>query len=331
MPSLRRFRSLLLPLTLAGLALSRPALAEPTPEDRAAAQALFDDGRSLVKAGHVAEACPKFEDSQRLDPGLGTMLYLADCYERAGRIASAWATFVDAAEVASKAGDKRVVVAQTSATRLAPSVPRVRVVVPPGVEGLTVFRDGKQLPGAAMTTALPTDPGKRSFEGRAPGRSPARLEVDVTLETKEVVLPPLALLAVIASSQSGAAPSPAGPPPEAPVRGSSGLGTVRIAALATGGVGVVAMGIGAILGAAAKSKNDSAKADGCRSDGTFCTPAALSQHDSAASEATVANVAILGGGVLLAAGVTLFVLGAPSERQIAVRVSPSQLTVGGAF
>src|SRR5690349_13986528 len=73
-------------------------------EDQAAAQALFDDAKELVKSGKAAEACPKFEESQRLDPGLGTQLNLADCYERIGRTASAWTIYVEVAPAARREG-----------------------------------------------------------------------------------------------------------------------------------------------------------------------------------------------------------------------------------
>src|SRR5271156_4908852 len=81
--------SLLLVL-LATLA-ARPAFAQSRASDVAAAQALFDDGRALMKAGKFAEACPRLEESERLDSGPGTEVNLADCYEHAGRTASAWA------------------------------------------------------------------------------------------------------------------------------------------------------------------------------------------------------------------------------------------------
>ncbi len=63
-------------LGLSGLARAQSA----GTNNRAAAEALFSEGRSLSAKGRYAEACPKFEASQQLDPGLGTMLNLAECY-----------------------------------------------------------------------------------------------------------------------------------------------------------------------------------------------------------------------------------------------------------
>src|SRR5258706_12663688 len=67
---------------------------------QAAAQALFDEARGLMNEGKFGDACPKFAESQRLDPGAGTLLNLANCYAKNGRTASAWVTFKDAAAAA---------------------------------------------------------------------------------------------------------------------------------------------------------------------------------------------------------------------------------------
>ena len=74
--------------------------------NRAAAEALFNEGRSLVAGGHYSDACPKFEASQQLDPGLGTLLNLAECYEKLGKTASAWAEYREAIPLARASGSK---------------------------------------------------------------------------------------------------------------------------------------------------------------------------------------------------------------------------------
>src|ERR1700733_12258593 len=91
-----------LALTVA-LAASRPALAQTSGEKAAAAQALFDEAMRLMKAGQAAEACPKLEESQRLDAGMGTQFRLGECYEKAGKLASAWASFIAVADTAAVA------------------------------------------------------------------------------------------------------------------------------------------------------------------------------------------------------------------------------------
>ena len=102
---------------------SAPALAA----DPASAQALFNQGRKLMLEEKWAEACPKLQESQRLNPAGGTLLHLALCREREGRIATAWAIYVDALSQAKRDGRKdRSKIAQERIDALAPKLPRLK-------------------------------------------------------------------------------------------------------------------------------------------------------------------------------------------------------------
>ena len=118
-----------------------------------------------------ADACPKFAESLRRAAGIGTMLGLADCFEKNGQTASAWAEFREAASAASRKGDKREGLARENATRLEPLLTKILVRVPPDadVRGLAVKRDGVELARALWEEAVPVDPGVHAVLASAPG------------------------------------------------------------------------------------------------------------------------------------------------------------------
>ena len=139
--------------------------------DEAGARALFGEGRKLADAGRYAEACLKFEDSLRLDPGVGTSFNLADCQEHLGLTASAWARFLEVASATKRAGQfERERVARARASALEPKLARLLVEVNVPVEGLVVDRDGLPVDPATWGTAVPVDPGPHVVEARAPER-----------------------------------------------------------------------------------------------------------------------------------------------------------------
>jgi serine/threonine-protein kinase len=164
--------------------------------DKAAAEELFREGRRLMKEGKYAEACPKFEGSQALDPATGTLLNLADCYEKLGRTASAWAIFREVVELSRKEGnDKRMTLADQHVQALEPRLSRltIQVAAASRVPGLVVSRDGKQVPDAAFGLAIPLDPGSHTLAASAPGyetwSSTVAITTDGTRATVDV--PPL--------------------------------------------------------------------------------------------------------------------------------------------
>lgn len=164
--------------------------------DPAAAQALFDEGRQFLAEGRLADACPKFEESQRLDPGLGTQFHLADCWQRMGRKASAWALFGEVATAARARGQTtRARVARDRAEALAPWVAKLAITPRDAstVPGFTLLRDGAEVERTAWGSPVPVDPGTHLIAAMAPGKQPWIFEVDVapTQTIVTVDVPPL--------------------------------------------------------------------------------------------------------------------------------------------
>jgi hypothetical protein len=152
--------------------------------DPATAQALFDQARKLMTQEKWAEACPKLEESQRLDPGGGTLLHLALCREHEGKIATAWAHYQDALAWAKRDGRKdRVKIAQPRIDALTPRLHRMRVRVAPKsrkLAGFAVSRDEANGPRRGLQTVVGegghpccTRRDRRRHPG-ARGRSPSQ-------------------------------------------------------------------------------------------------------------------------------------------------------------
>jgi hypothetical protein len=266
------------------LALSLSASAHATePADAATAQALFDEAKALMQAKDFAAACPKLEQSQAIQPGGGTLLFLALCREGEGKTASAWVTYNAVLSMAKRDNrpDREKVAAEHLET-LVPRLSRLSVEVPSPVRapGLEVRRDGEVLPSASWGTAIPIDPGSHTVRATADGMVPWETKVDApspgTVQT--VVVPPLVPAPHVETPAPAPAPAPTLEPP--------GLPAQRIAALVVGGAGIVGLGVGAVFGATALAKKND--------------PGATAWDDGNVSSVAlgVGAAAVVGGGVL---------------------------------
>ena len=324
-------------LALAAMLSAREADAEPSPVDRATAQSLFDDARKLIDAGRVSEACPKLSESLRLAFGLGTMLRLADCYERNGQSASAWAMFLDAGDEAKKTADPREKVARDRAAGLSAKVSKVVVrLSEPDLPGLVVRRDGEVLGRALYGTAAPVDPGTHAIAVSAPGRRAwtGSVEVPAGGATVPLDVPPLVLES--SSSPPSASVSSSSPAVAAPSSVTQS-GTRKAVGLVLGGSGAVALGVGAVLWLGAKSKHDDALAQCSSGNGaagpySHCGEVARSDNDAAKSRGAVADAVLgVGGALLLVGGILAFTSLGSSETATGLRVAPRIGWRGGAL
>jgi hypothetical protein len=266
------------------------------------ADALFNAGRSLLEAGEYSDACPKFAESQKLAPGLGVTLYLADCYERLGRTASALAEFRRAVSIASARKDKRGVVAEERASSLESRVPELVIVVTPAAraQGVTVTRDGEVVPSTQWDTPTRTDPGVHQIIVTAPSKA-----------TRHLTATLVAQKGVVATMVDGLED----PQPESPTSPSASqdhpggnqepFQTRRWVSFAVGGVGVVGVSVGVVLGALAVSNLHSSN-DGPCNAADQCTPGGQALRQDALHFANGATGAFVVGGAALAAGAVLY-------------------------
>jgi hypothetical protein len=254
-------------LTLA--AVSPAAAADPTEQDKALATALFDEGKKLLVAGKVSEACRKLEESRRLDPLPGTILNLAACHEQEGKMASALAELREARALAERDHRQdRVAFAEEHMRAIEPRISSLILVVSREADApeLALVRDGTAIGRAAWGTKIPVDPGAHVIEASAPGKKAWKIEVlvkpDGDVETVNIspledttpaVLPlvpsqppPSILPMVPPPGTPGAVVRPPRPPPASPP--AHGLSTQRVAALATGVAGLVGIGMGTGFG-----------------------------------------------------------------------------------
>lgn len=307
----------------------------------AAAQALFDEAKALMGAGRAVEACPKFEESQKLDPGSGTLINLALCYETTGRTASAWTTYRDAAAAANVAGNtKRERGARERANALAPKVSKLQVDVPheARLPGLAVTRDGIEVGAAQWGAPIPTDEGVHEVVATAPGYVEWRSKVELASGGASVSVQVPKLVAASGSEIPPVAAVGTEPPPKAPAAEASqtgpnaserksGLGAQRIAAIAVGGVGVAGLVVGTVFGVKALSKKDEAD-ETC--DGNACrSEAGVTAGNDAQTAGNVSTVAMIVGAAFVAGGAVLW-LTAP-QGKTEVGLGPSGVVLRGKF
>jgi hypothetical protein len=138
--------------------------------DESEPERLFREARTAMLEGHFDEACPKLVESQRLEPRVGTLLNLAACHERQGKIASAWREYRQAQEGAESEGQPdRASFAEVRVAVIQDRVPRLRVALSGDGEGARVTLDGSELSRGALGTELPVDPGLHVVEAKTAG------------------------------------------------------------------------------------------------------------------------------------------------------------------
>jgi hypothetical protein len=304
--------------SLATLAVSaRTARAQTraeTPDQ--AADRLFNEARALASAGRYAEACPKLEQSQSLDPGIGTEFDLADCYEHTARPAHAYRLFEEVAKIARASGKaERAAASAARQAALETRVARLNITSKNPVDGLVVSLDGDVVAAADLGRPRPIEAGDHTLEASAPGRTSWRKVVHVDPSAKvDVSLPPLGPIATATPSQPAPSPGPSGQ---------------RTVAIVVGAVGIVGLAAGAVAGGLSLASHDSAQHDCPGATCPTSNPGFSTWHQAVVA-GNVSTVAFAAGGGLLAGAAVLW-LTAPNPNRVTVGlvVQPGEVGLQG--
>lgn len=340
-------------LAASSILSSPPLVRAQSGVDRAAAEALFQDGLKLMEQGKHDVACPKLQESHRLEPALGTLLYLADCQERAGLFASAWTNFLEAQALAKAAGQgEREKAAKRRATLLGPKIHKLAVDLAEALpEGAVVRRNDTVLGAVSIGTLLPVDPGAYVVEASAPGHEPFKKSLQVPSSSGEthVVVPRLVRTEATASGAGSTSPAP--PPvlptpqvPLAPPSVSSAGGSAAPPALpppgtrgglvpiyVAGGVGGVAIVFGTVFGARAFGQWDTSNQHCPRG---ACDQEGVDAAQRAKSAATFSTIGFVLGAVGVGAGITLWAIRSGPRGTgggVALAAQPAGASLQGAF
>jgi tetratricopeptide (TPR) repeat protein len=277
---------------LAGAAWLFVALpGEAQTRDAAAAEVLFREGRKAQENNDHQEACQKFGESQRLDPAPGTLMNLATCEEKLGKLASAWQHWREALDTLPP-GDARAAFAKGRVRELESKLPRLTVVLTADeANGARVFRDDVELGRASLGAALPVDPGSHTVTVMASGHRPESVGFSMAEgeERKLEVHPGAVELDSAATDDDGAR--------------SRNLGWVL------GGLGVLGLGTAVLTGALLANANSLVEAD-CPNK--MCrTQAGVDAASSGQTLLVVNGAAWIAGGLGLGVGAYLILSNGP--------------------
>ena len=287
------------------------------------ADTLFKQGKKLMEQKRYAEACASFEKSFKLDPVIGAQLNVAKCYEEWHKLGAAFNAYKVAEKMAHDAGDKREPDIHDIIQKLDPDVPRLTVKLPADLRADQVKVTLDSQPFSTFNEPIVVDPGPHMVEYYVQGSAKKQNQV-VPIEKggkQEVVL----------EAPKAAKPvqnEPAKTVVEEPVKSEPSPGrNQRIAGIAVGGGGLVAIAISTIMTVNAKHKYTDALDMYCGGMTDNCDMTGLQLTHEARTTANQATVVFILGAALVGGGVALYLLAPkakdPSSSDEAIYVAPS--------
>lgn len=295
--------------------------------DPAAAREQVKIGYQLAQDGKCDKAIPHFLESVKLDIKAVTLINLASCEEKVGKLADALGHWVEArsrAQVENNSGIQEE--AEKRAKALEPRLPKLTVTLANGAPGdVEVVRDGVALGAASMGVPLPVNPGSHTLVVRAKGFEDSTTTMSIAeAEQKKVELKLGAKTAVTARE---ATPGPAADGGQTSPASSGGTSPLVFIGF---GAAVAGVAVGSITGLMAFGKASDADT-GCPTPST-CSQEGLDAAESGRTLGTISTIGFAVAGVGALVGVYGLVWGKPSaSTSMAVSIGPTGGVVRGTF
>jgi hypothetical protein len=312
------------------------------------ADTLFKEGRALLDAKKYDEACPKLAESQRLDPGAGTLLALSLCHEGQGKTATAHDELKQAAALGRSKGRPELAnAADKRAAAMEPKLAKLVVRLPKGErDRYDVTLDGTKLNGDRLETPFAVDPGEHKIEASAAGklsksyvvRLNAAGVIEVVIEKLDDAAVAAPVVAPAPRKEPSATRQPSlvlttEPPADADSRPGGGQRALGIITMVAGTGALVAGGVFIAKGVSEKSA-----ADRICSGVTTCNENAEQEGIARAKESTMIGAisGAAGTGALMIGAIIYFTAPSKAEskepKKASARVvpltSPNQLGLG---
>ena len=291
------------------------------------AESLFKQGKKLMGEKRYADACEAFEKSYKLDPGLGTQLNIAKCYEDWGKIGRAYLAYQAAEKAANEAKDPRTPKIRDLVAGLEPEVPHLTIKLPKDAPAdLKVTLDSRAV--ETLNEPFVVDPGPHTIEWTFRGAAKKRSKI-VAIDRggeSEVSLD-------VSPAKGGGGEGEIGggggdgdmqvdTQPE-PARSRAPGRTQRMLGIALGGAGVVAIGVSSYLTLSARSDYNSALDTYCNGMKDNCDMTGLEITRDARSTANKATIVFLVGAAMVGGGAALYFLAPKATETQTVYLTPA--------
>jgi hypothetical protein len=333
----RRGLGPLLAGALAAIAPCSVAFAQqPSASDVAQARELYNQGKSLRNRGDNVGALEKLKAAHAIAATPLTGLELGQTYSLLGKLIDAQEAFLSVARIpvrpeetarSAEARRESAKLAEETRARIPSLVIKVTGVP---IDTVAVTVDGAAVASQALAAPRFVDPGSHVISAHSTTGGTAETRVDLkegesrTVELTITFTGSAPVAAQTAPSGSIWNTATAATPPPQP---SGGMSTLRVLGLVSGGAGVAGLVVGGIFGAMAGSAS-SDQQSACPSP-TNCPnhAQAVSDHSTFETDSTIEVAGFVAGGVLLAGGIAMFVMGGnkgePESRNTALVVTPA--------